>query len=428
MIFFFIKKCYSNIFLIKFLFLIYTGENNLKKTLIVLIVGILILLQGNVLACTGFMAEEADLVLFGNNEDWYDPDPYIRVHPAEQNKNGRLYIEFQWPPENPRYYVSFTGINDQGLCFDSFLHPTKVPTESRDKPYFNGDIMEHCIETCSTVDEVIAIFDQYNLGFMADFQYFIVDRFGNSAVIEGDEIVYKQDSYQVITNFLQSDPDHGWYPCWRYDTAVDMLENMDELTVDYFKQICEATHQEGAYPTVYSYVNDLKNNLMYLYHYYDYENVVILDIKAEISNGEHEYYLPDLFEQGQNHPPDIPKKPDGPSSGNVNREYTYSARTTDPDNDKILYLFEWGDGTDSGWLGPYNSGDLVSISHEWTVQGNFEIKVKAKDVYGEETSWSEPLSIKMPRYENLFNSIWQGFFYLLDKLIRHCSKIINPIV
>ena len=104
---------------------------------------------------------------------------------------------------------------------------------------------------------------------MADFQYFIVDRFGNSAIIEGDEIIYREGSYQVITNFLQSDPEHGWYPCWRYDTAVNMLESMEELTVEYFAQICEATHQEGAYPTVYSYVNDLQNNIMYLYHYYN---------------------------------------------------------------------------------------------------------------------------------------------------------------
>ena len=192
----------------------------MRKILTILFAIILISFQGTVMACTGFTASEGDLVLFGNNEDWYDPDPYIRIHPAEQNKHGRLYIEFGWPPENPRYYVSFTGINDQGLCFDSFLHPTLVPTGSSHKPRFNGDLMEHCMETCSTVEEVLTIFDQYNLDFMADFQYFIVDRFGNSAIIEGDEIIYREGNYQVITNSLQSDPDHGWYPEWCNPTPV----------------------------------------------------------------------------------------------------------------------------------------------------------------------------------------------------------------
>ncbi len=397
----------------------------MKKILTILIATILISFQGTVMACTGFTAAEGDLVLFGNNEDWYDPDPYIRVHPAEQNRHGRLYIEFGWPPENPRYYVSFTGVNDQGLCFDSFLHPTLIPTESRNKPRFNGDLMEHCIETCSTVHEVITIFDQYNLEFMADFQYFIVDRFGNSAIIEGDEVTYKQGSYQVVTNFLQSNPEHGWYPCWRYDTAVNMLENMEELTIEYFTQICEATHQEGAYPTVYSYVNDLQNNIMHLYHYYNYDNVVLLDVNEEISQGEHSYYLPDLFQQEQNQPPNTPERPDGPSTGRTNREHTYSTSTTDPDNDKILYLFDWGDGTDSGWVGPYNSEETVRISHEWNREGNYEIKVKAKDIYGEETDWSEPLPISMPKYKLLFNFIQKERFDILKQIIRYYMNIVS---
>jgi choloylglycine hydrolase len=396
-----------------------------------LIATIVIFFQGTVIACTGFTAQEGDLVLFGNNEDWYDPDPYIRVHPAEQDKYGRLYIEFGWPPENPRYYVSFTGINNQGLCFDSFLHPKLVPTESSHKPRFNGDLMEFCMERCSTVEEVIAIFDQYNLDFMANFQYFIVDHFGNSAIIEGDEVVYKEGSFQVVTNFLHSNPEHGWYPCWRYETAVNMLENMQELTVEYFTDICDATHQEGTYPTVYSYVNDLQNNIMYLYHYYNFDNVVILDVNEEIAQGEHEYYLPDLFTQEQNNPPNTPNRPSGPSTGNINREYTYSTKTTDPDGDRVLYLFDWGDNTDSGWVGPYDSDEIVRISHDWSKQGSYEVKVKAKDIYGGETDWSEPLPINMPKSKNInrfFLSMIEKYNYLLqilEYLFNHMMSLFN---
>ena len=389
----------------------------MKKILTILIALIFILIQGSVIACTGFMAEEGDLVLFGNNEDWYDPNPYIRVHPAEQNKHGRLYIEFQWPPENPRYYVSFTGINDQGLCFDSFLHPTKVPVESRSKPYFNGDIMEYCIETCSTVDEVIAIFDQYNLEFMADFQYFIVDRFGNSAIIEGDEVIYKEGSYHVVTNFLQSDPNHGWYPCWRYDTAVTMLENMEELTVDYFAQICEATHQEGAYPTVYSYVNDLKEMKMYLYHYYDYDNVVVLDINQEIARGEHSYYLPDLFRGDENNPPSTPVIR-GPTSGKVGTRYDYTLTSTDPDRDAVGFSVDFGDGTTIK-VNPVAPGEAVTISYAWASQGDYTIKAKAIDIYGAESEWGS-FFVSMPRNRLLHRLIENGspfmtlIFYLLQ--------------
>jgi hypothetical protein len=34
--------------------------------------------------------------------------------------------------------------------------------------------------------------------------------------------------------------------------------------------------------------------------------------------------------------------------------------------DEIYYLFDWGDGTDIGWLGPYDSVDTVTASHTWT--------------------------------------------------------------
>ena len=58
----------------------------------------------------------------------------------------------------------------------------------------------------------------------------------------------------------------------------------------------------------------------------------------------------------------------------------------------LFYLFDWGDGTNSGWIGPYNSGVIVNASHIWTEIGDYEIMVKAHD-RRRETDWSEPLTI-----------------------------------
>jgi hypothetical protein len=256
---------------------------------------------------------------------------------------------------------------------------------------------------------------------MENFQYFIVDRFGNSAIIEGDEIIYKDGIYQVVTNFLQSDPSHGWFPCWRYNTAVDMLENMLDFSVGYFTEICNATHQEGSYPTVYSYVNDLENNIMYLYHYYDYDKVVVLDVNDEISRGEHTYYLPDLFLEEENNPPNTPYKINGEIRGKINREYEYTTNTIDPDGDKIFFIFDWDDGSKSEWLGPYDSEENIVISHTWNVEGEYEIRVKAKDIYGYESEWSDPLYISMPINKRLdLNLINFKIPYLkLNWLIRY---------
>jgi len=65
-----------------------------------------------------------------------------------------------------------------------------------------------------------------------------------------------------------------------------------------------------------------------------------------------------------------------------NRDYSYSSSTTDPNNDQIYYQFYWGDGSNSGWLGPYDSGQTGIGAHSWTELGTYEVTVKAQDSNG----------------------------------------------
>ncbi|MEE8565356.1 MAG: hypothetical protein V3S79_03110, partial [Candidatus Thermoplasmatota archaeon] len=100
---------------------------------------------------------------------------------------------------------------------------------------------------------------------------------------------------------------------------------------------------------------------------------------------------------------------DGPSIGKIETEYTYSCSVTvDPDNepDELYYLFDWGDNTDSGWIKPLSSS-MISTSHVWYVNGSFKIKVKAKDIFGAESEWSEPLEINMPK-NKIINDLLVG--------------------
>jgi len=95
--------------------------------------------------------------------------------------------------------------------------------------------------------------------------------------------------------------------------------------------------------------------------------------------------------------PMTPSKPSGPLSGNTGTEYAYTTSTTDLQGDQIYYWFDWDDGTNSGWLGPYISGDACNAFKTWSVQGSYSVKVKAKDTGGHESAWSDPLSISMPK-------------------------------
>ncbi len=104
-----------------------------------------------------------------------------------------------------------------------------------------------------------------------------------------------------------------------------------------------------------------------------------------------------------------PDKPSGPPSGNTGTAYTYSSSAVDPDADQVYLWFDWGDGSNSGWIGPYNSGQTGSASHTWSTQGTYPINVKAKDTDGKESDWSEPLSVTMPKNKALINTLFLRF-------------------
>ena len=101
-----------------------------------------------------------------------------------------------------------------------------------------------------------------------------------------------------------------------------------------------------------------------------------------------------------NQPPEKPDKPSGPNTGSIDVSYSYSTASTDPENNQIYYFFNWGDGSDSGWLGPYTSGFTISATHKWTIENSYSIKVKAKDTLSAESSWSESLTVTISREEN----------------------------
>ncbi|EMR73304.1 Peptidase family C25, partial [Thermoplasmatales archaeon SCGC AB-539-N05] len=98
--------------------------------------------------------------------------------------------------------------------------------------------------------------------------------------------------------------------------------------------------------------------------------------------------------------PDKPSKPSGPNSGKINTKQTYSTSTIDPQGDQVYYWFEWGGDANSGWIGPFNSGETCEANHTWTEKGVYQIKVKAKDIEGHESDWSESLIISMPKNKN----------------------------
>ncbi len=89
-----------------------------------------------------------------------------------------------------------------------------------------------------------------------------------------------------------------------------------------------------------------------------------------------------------NIPPDIPII-NGPTIGGVGTKYYYEISSTDPDGDDIYYFMDWDDGDNSGWVGPFQSGESVKLNHTWTSKGTYYLIAKAKDIYNDESQWTD---------------------------------------
>ncbi len=95
----------------------------------------------------------------------------------------------------------------------------------------------------------------------------------------------------------------------------------------------------------------------------------------------------------------------GPASGKPRVKYYYNVTTVDADTDPVYFWIEWGDGTNSGWLGPVPSGGTVMANHTWSKKGNYTIQAKAKDPAPLESGWGT-LPITIPVNSPTAHAFW----------------------
>jgi hypothetical protein len=74
-----------------------------------------------------------------------------------------------------------------------------------------------------------------------------------------------------------------------------MLENATDLSIEYIRDVMDAVHVVDYFPTLYSTVYDLKRKVVYLYHFHDFQNVVVFNLSEELSRGAHAYDIASLF-------------------------------------------------------------------------------------------------------------------------------------
>ena len=245
------------------------------------------------LGCTVIYASDGKVAFGGNNEDYNIPFTNAWFLPAEDGKYGRVYFGFEG-------FLWGGGMNDQGLFFDALGVDQPVAVNLEGKTRHIGSLPDKAMAECGDVDCVIDIFSRFYTLETWYHQFMFGDAYGNSVIVEPNTFLRNEKPYQIATNFYQSKTNISTCTtCERYHTANGLFENASVYSVDLIRDILNAVHAEGGYPTLYSMVYDLKERIVYLYHFHDFENVFTFQLDEELAKGFHTFTLADLFPENQ---------------------------------------------------------------------------------------------------------------------------------
>jgi parallel beta-helix repeat protein len=145
------------------------------------------------------------------------------------------------------------------------------------------------------------------------------------------------------------------------------------------------------------------------------------DTPYQIPDGENEDRYP-LMEPFENNPPEKPSI-DGPPQGKAGEEYRVIVHSADLDSDYVFYLVDWGDGTTSGWIGPFPQCVPIDFYHNFRM-GTYCVRVKSKDIYGHESEWSNPLEVVIPR-SRLIKNVWINYIFKQFPILKDLLYSLN---
>ncbi|MCD6469015.1 MAG: VCBS repeat-containing protein, partial [Thermoplasmata archaeon] len=110
-----------------------------------------------------------------------------------------------------------------------------------------------------------------------------------------------------------------------------------------------------------------------------------------------------------NSPPFLTDEISGPDKVTAGHRYTCSVPAIDAEGDNIYCKFDWGDGTNTHWIGPFKTTrinpknyqatnlnpTILKASHSWSKTGAYKIVVSVKDEHGNMCLWNENKEINV---------------------------------
>ncbi|MEE8341192.1 MAG: carcinine hydrolase/isopenicillin-N N-acyltransferase family protein [Candidatus Neomarinimicrobiota bacterium] len=263
----------------------------MNKLMIIIIFSFFVSIYNHVNACTICVKANNNVILVGNNEDYYEPRTKVWFFPKTTNLYGRVIWGYD------RYLFPFQGgMNDQGLFVDINAIGFTNWADDPIKPNLPGDYVEYILTHCATVDDVIELFQKFDID-LGWIKLVLADAQGKSAIFEWLDgkvnVIQREGDFQVSTNYL-SPNEHLEN---RNKIAKQILGSQKNPTIDLIRKTLAATSKDIYFgQTMYSTICDLKKKKIYLYNFHFFEEVVIFDLNEELKKGNKSYKIPSLFD------------------------------------------------------------------------------------------------------------------------------------
>jgi tetratricopeptide (TPR) repeat protein len=191
-------------------------------------------------------------------------------------------------------------MNEKGLFIDfNFCAETgwKADPDKRD---LADDPTDYLLSRFAAVDEVVEFFKKNNVDLNGG-MFVVADAKGRSVVVEWAngqlQVLENGQGYQICTNDLLSPTGEPFkHSDIRWKLADKMLRDQTAPSVGLIRRVLSATCAQFDFTTtLYSTICDLVDKRIYLYHFHDFEEVVVFDLKRELGERESMRSIPDLF-------------------------------------------------------------------------------------------------------------------------------------
>lgn len=273
-----------------------------KSHLILLVTLVLTISHNKIKACSMYKITVDGKTMVGCNHDAWLTTPKIWFETAKhQNEYGTVFTGSR--EVSPKRATPQSGMNTVGLAFSrlaSYYPVQNNPFSNRLKITSEADYLSEILHKCATVKEVKKHIEQYDHSFFLNDVFIYIDSLGDYLIVEPYKLIEGNNPNNVLANFCPSITDNKQArKLERYRNGEDFLKTNKAIasldfctTLSDTMSVCRSRNGDG---TLITSIFDIKEKMVSLYFYHNFDTLVQYNLTEELSKGEHTLNLPEIF-------------------------------------------------------------------------------------------------------------------------------------